>query len=469
MVSCGSLRLFARLHLERKTGETASFAFVHSGKHLAYGYLALGFGGLVLCAKGDECPQWKKWAADTGRSDDLIIIDACGKWRMNFIDLEANRQDAGGGFTINIVALLDEVSRAISGTGKASGEQKFWDDALHTLLANLVDLPVLADLHVSLPLLREIASSAPTSLEQLNDPKWHETSRCAQVLRDANENTLKADPAIRADFEECQTFWTQTFPALGDKTRSSIMLGFDILIRPLVTRPLRSLFSTDTNVRPEDTFDGKIIIVDLPVQNFKLAGRIANLLWKLCFQQAVLRRTTPAQKDTYLRPCFLYADESQNYVSKGDAEYVAVARSSRGATIFLVQNRESFRRVLGDNDAVDSLLANLQAKFFCANTGDTNEWASRILGQHWMQVIGTTASQSREESTQDLAKGGHNSGVNRNEQLRNFVEPSRFTTLKRGGALYNFQVEALVYNGGNLFTHDKGSVLPWRLLTFNQS
>jgi len=46
--------------------------------------------------------------------------------------------------------------------------------------------------------------------------------------------------------------------------------------RPLITQPLRKLFPTNTNIQPEDTFNGKIIIVDLPVQEFRLVGRIAQ-------------------------------------------------------------------------------------------------------------------------------------------------------------------------------------------------
>jgi len=82
---------------------------------------------------------------------------------------------------------------------------------------------------------------------------------------------------------------------------------FSIMVRSFNSRPLRKLFSTDTNIKPEDTFDGKIIIVDLPSQEFRLAGILANLAWKFCFQVAVMRRTPP--KDGYLRPVFLWADE----------------------------------------------------------------------------------------------------------------------------------------------------------------
>ena len=55
-------------------------------------------------------------------------------------------------------------------------------------------------------------------------------------------------------------------------------------------------------------------------------------------------------------------------------------------------------------------------------------------------------------------------GVSRSDQRRYLVEPARFTTLKRGGPAYGYQVEAIVYKGGHIF----GDGLPYTLLTFNQ-
>jgi type IV secretory pathway TraG/TraD family ATPase VirD4 len=239
-----------------------------------------------------------------------------------------------------------------------------------------------------------------------------------------------------------------------------------MLARPLITRPLRKIFCTDTNVRPEDAFDGKIIIVDLPIQEFRMAGRLASLAWKFCFQLAVLRRKPPT--NGYLRPVFMWCDEAQNFITDFDAEYQAVARSAGGCTVYLTQNRESFRRVLGNNDAVDALLGNLQAKFFCQNSGETNEWSAKLLGERWLKVTSVSAGQSRNDNTIGVPEQrNHNSGVSRSDQRRYFVEPATFTTLRRGGDLYNFQVDAIVFNGGHLFNNG-GESLPFKLITFIQ-
>src|ERR1700693_2445262 len=95
-------------------GATGSGKTSGPAKHLAYGYLAAGFGGLVLCAKVEERRQWQPWACETRRAHDLVIGEGAGKWRFNFLDWEASRPEASGGLTINIVAILDEIAGAIA-------------------------------------------------------------------------------------------------------------------------------------------------------------------------------------------------------------------------------------------------------------------------------------------------------------------------------------------------------------------
>lgn len=446
-------------------GATGSGKTSGAAKHLAYGYLAADFGGLVLCAKKEERIQWQKWAAECGRTDDLVIVDSTGDFRFNFLEWEASRPDASGGLTINIVAILDEIAGAIAhSAGKeGGGDNRFWEDSLHHLNINLVGLITFAGLRVSLPLMQDILNSAPLGLAQVADEKWRENSICAQTLVEAEKATAKASADVRADFEQCRKYWLLEYPVLSEKTRSIITLTFSMLVHPFITRPMRKLFASDTNVLPEHTFSGKIIIIDLPVQDYRLAGRVASLAWKYCFQIAVMRRSPPAKG--YLRPVFLWADEAQNFVTEHDAVYQAVARSAGGCTVYLTQNLASFRRALGNDDAVQSLLGNLQAKFFCQQgSSETNKWAAELLGERWVNT--TSTNFGRSDSGADQQHASH--GISRSEQRRYYLEPSRFTTLKRGGPLHDYQVECIVYNGGHLFAGGKQETLPYKMLVFNQ-
>jgi hypothetical protein len=450
-------------------GATGSGKTSGPAKHIAHVYLYAGYGGLVLCAKPEERGQWEAWAEACGRRDDLIIVDTASTETeeakcFNFLQWEAERSDPGGGLTINIVALLDEIANAIKGSdGKSGGgDNKFFDDALHHMNTNLVDLVVFSGLVLSLPLMRDIVLSAPQTLDEAQSPKWKETSVCAAVLQEAADRTATMDASAQADFEECRAYWTNEFPQVSFKTRSLITLQFSMLTRPFTTRPLRRLFCEQTTAYPEQTFDGKIIIVDLPIQSFRLAGRVSAMAWKFCFQVAVMRRQK-AEGAAYHRPVFLWADEAQNFITEQDAEYQAVARSAGGCTVYLTQNRESYRRVLGNDDTVDALLGNLQCKFFCQNSSpDTNEWATKLLGERYLFVDSEGSSFNSQSSSGSLSE-------NSSEQRRPYVEASDFSTLKRGGEVNKYQVEALVFNGGHLFTDpDTGEEVPYKLLTFRQ-
>ena len=80
-----------------------------SGQALAKSYLRAGFGGLVLCAKKDECETWQEYARETNRENDLIIFDESGDWRFPFLQYEVNRAGKGAGFTDNLVRLFTTV------------------------------------------------------------------------------------------------------------------------------------------------------------------------------------------------------------------------------------------------------------------------------------------------------------------------------------------------------------------------
>lgn len=450
-------------------GATGSGKTSGPGALLAKAYLKAGMGGLVLCSKVEERQQWEAWARATGRSADIVPVDTGNRARFNFLDWEAGRAGEGGGLTINIVALLDAIAGVFAqgdaGSGEGGGDNQFFRSALRHMLSNLVDLPLLASLPVSLPLMRLIAASAPLSLAQRDNPDWQKGSACWRILREADEAT-NDDPARWTDYEECRSYWEIDFPTLSDRTRSVITLMFSMMARAFVTRPLRTLFSEDTTIRPEDAFDGKIIIVDLPAQSFYEVGRAAALAWKHCFQQAVMRRAYSPRN----RPVFLWADEAQNFITEKDAEYQAVARSAGGCTVYLTQQREGIRRVLKSDDATENLINNLQTIFACQNNGQSNEWLSARIGSRYVKIATTNIGRSGPGGATDfLAEAGGQAGVSRTEQKRAFIEPARFTTLKRGGPQNQGHVEAVVYCGGKLFAQsDGGEPLPYKILTFRQ-
>src|ERR1700686_3500943 len=70
-------------------GATGSGKTSGPGQLLARAYLRAGMGGIVLVAISDERAQWEAWARATGRSEDIVTVDAGGRARFNFVDWHA--------------------------------------------------------------------------------------------------------------------------------------------------------------------------------------------------------------------------------------------------------------------------------------------------------------------------------------------------------------------------------------------
>jgi hypothetical protein len=113
-------------------------------------------------------------------------------------------------------------------------------------------------------------------------------------------------------------------------------------------------------------------------------------------------------------------------------------------------------------------LRNLQCKIYCQNSGETNEHAAKLLGERWVQAIGISTGTSRPTGMDTTTSAG----VNISDRRQYYLEPSAFTTLKRGGPKNDYQVESVVYNGGTLFVNTaepgKEELLPYTILTFKQ-
>jgi hypothetical protein len=453
-------------------GATGSGKTSGPGALLAKAYLKAGMGGLVLCAKAEERGQWQGWVRNAGRERDLVVFDAGGSERFDFLAWEAGRAREGGGQVINTVLLLDEIAAVAArasgaGTGGGGGDSAFFKDALHLMLVALVALAAAGEGPVTLQRLRELHGSAPRGMAQIRSKEWQERSPMArELMRLAMLDARQPDPERRADLAEIFAYWTGDYPELSDRTRSIIDMMFSMAVQPFLYSPLRQIFTGGGGtISPEAAFDGKIIVIDLPVQDLRIAGKVAALVWKHCFQIAVMRRSGPRGT---LRPVFLWADEAQNFITERDAEYQAVARSAGGCTVYLTQQYESISELIGKG-ATENLLSNLQTKFFCQNTGSTNEWAGKLIGERYRQVTNTSwggAAQHGEGGPS--GQGSTQAGISRSEQKRAYIEPSRFQSLRRGGPSNDHQVDAVVFCGGKLFGQGEGEPLPYKILTFRQ-
>src|ERR1700691_3209696 len=115
------------------TGGIGSGKSSGSGAMLAKSYLSAGFGGVVCCVTVDEAERWRRYAAETGRSQSLIVVDKTLRHRFNFLDYQMT---AGRGSVFEAVRVLIDILNAAEGRMDSGGDGKdqFWQQTLRELL-----------------------------------------------------------------------------------------------------------------------------------------------------------------------------------------------------------------------------------------------------------------------------------------------------------------------------------------------
>lgn len=418
-------------------------------RHMATSFLEAGFGGLVLCAKPSEAAKWLGFARATGRQDDVIVFSPeHPELRFNPFDYELRRSGRGGGYTQNVTALFQYLLEITEGKG-SSNKDPFWERAVIELLTYSTDVLRACGQPVSLLNINRLVQSSPKrddTVDEFYDDEWRDTSFCweclsvgAMALENAADNPYAE--SMRQDIEMAASYLVEEFPALSERTRTSILASFKGMALPFMRSPMREIFGTDTTLRIDDAFDrGKILIIDYPMREFAEVGRIVGAMMKYFYQTAVERR----QVEESTPPCFLFADEAQEFITSYDARFMATARESRCCTVFITQNISNlYAAVKAENVrfVVDSLLANFMTKVFCANADAlTNEWAAKLIAMSWQMKSSASTNMGQNTSM----------GSSLSQQLAYQVLPAEFNTLVKGGPP-DWIVETILFQGGRVF------------------
>ena len=393
-------------------GGTGSGKTSASGSALASAFLRAGFGGLVLCAKPEEAERWVKYAHACGRSRSVIRLDISGRHRFNFLDyLMALPPSEGGGLVDNAVNTLLRVLEAAQAGGASPAGQgespDFWHKAIRELLSHAIGSLFHAYGRITLDELLKLINSAPISEEQARDADFQTWSFCYSTMRRLFEGPKIPLPQREAAL--LVNYFGQTFGRLDPKTRSNIVITLSAEISPFLKGPLHTLFCTDTNIIPELTHEGVVLVLDLPIKRFEQMGVVAQMLIKYLWQKATERRAVHAGT----RPVFLFADEAQLFVSPYDLEFQSTARSALAASVYITQNLPSlYARIGGRNpqDQADAIIGNFQTKIFHANSDHrTNQWAADTIGRAMQRRFNRNWSES--ESAQTSSNQNRNWGV----------------------------------------------------------
>lgn len=417
-----------------------------AGNLLAGHYLNNGFGFLVLTAKESEKDLWIKYCRQYGREKDLVIFSPNSGHYYNFFEEELSRNDAGTGIAHNIADVLKTIIKSGNNDGQET-DKAFWNSTLQQLLVNSVDLCLLTK-NTKFEHVYKIIQSAPRSKQELQNAEWRLSSKCFRLIEHTAFHLSKAkdtpeNKKLKRRLQNIEDFFLESWVNLSEKTRSIVEQFFFSFGDRFMRDPLRDLFSNETTVRPEDTLNGKIIVIDLPVLIYDQTGRDAQVLWKYLWQRAMQRRKIANNS----RPVCLWVDEFQNFINPDyDIQFQSIAREYRACTVYITQNLPNFYLNAGGGEIgkirFKALAGNLGTKFFLANSDpETNDYASELIGKSWQW----SANQGQTTGEKMSFSSGQS------ETLQYIVEPSEFTKLATGGQNNNYLVQAYVHRQGKTF------------------
>lgn len=415
--------------------------------HVMRALLRCGCGGLFLCYKNDAAHDYQTMIDQEGRSADVIHFrddPNTPPYAFNFLTYEANHGSESGAIIENIVAALMQANEVL-GRSSSNSADPFWDDAMRKLLRNCLEVAIDADDQgrVDLSTISEMVVSLPQSSL---DVRMSDDLLAIQLLEKAEWKR----PERQRELSLARRYFTVEWPRMADRMRSSIAEVLSVLLDAFVRDPIRKLLLGQMTCSPDDILAGKIVIVDVPIQQYKRVAKIAGVIWKNAVQRAIEARVDREGKNNdAVRPVFIAADEAQAWATWQDQEFQNVARSARGIAVYATQNLPNFFAEMGADakgkERVKSLLANLQTRLFCQNSDpETNTWASDTIGK----IIVKRTSRNKHHWF------GHTIGINESEQVDYDLHPRAFTTLKRGGQPFGYQVEAIVTAQSQVFQHN---------------
>ena len=311
-------------------------------------------------------------------------------------------------------------------------------------MRNAIDIVGVAHNGVTLQHLHQLILDAPSSPSEARSKEWAEHSFLVTCLEKA-EAEIEAGRVSQKrhhDFAKAVQYFTKEYPGLSEKTRSIIVSSFTSMADVLTRGEMHNLFCTGTNVFPEMSRHGHVLVLDLPIKKWGHTGRIAQLIFKYVWQKAMERGLSQDIK----RPVFLWADEAQFFMSPYDMEFQTTVRSSKVSTVYLTQNLENYYAAIQEETRVKSILSNLNTKIFHANSdATTNEWASGMIAKSMQDNIS--------HSNSDKEKSGIS--TNFSQELRSDVEPQEFTRMRGGTDRNNKMVDAILFQSGRIFSNGK--------------
>lgn len=339
-------------------------------------------GGLIFDIKGDVKEAVSQFAAATNR--ELVVLGPHHR-RMNLID----------GLTPEVAASFLKSAFLLGNRGNVDS---FWVDTASELCRNTLGmlsfLPNRYDLQSLHQYLFELDSQ-----ETINN----EIDALLQTLPEKEARLLKT---------YCN-YHDLIFSHFDAKIKSGVNATIAQALAPFNHPDLLDAFcSSHTEpAKMQDSLNGTVYLVDMPLSIWGLGGKVAYTFIKLRFFNLMQNRNQhPTQNKN--NPVFFMCDEYQEIVSANrdglsDLNFWDKSRSSKTIGIISSQSIASFYAALGSHDLAHALLQNFRQKL-CLRTEDpvTLDFMERLVGRARVKKVSDSMGNQHQSKTISESREG---------------------------------------------------------------
>jgi type IV secretory pathway TraG/TraD family ATPase VirD4 len=407
-------------------GDTGAGKTSTSLRKILRSQLRYGLGMLIPCVKKSDAEMYVRHAQECGRGSDVILVGPGHAARYNFLRDEAARPGAELETLVHLLNRLSGKDAAKDGVQNA----QFFKGGADQIYRNAIELLQFAEEPVDVIGFSKILRSYARSREEVSTEEWHQRSHVAWLIRKATQLHPRDERLGRVMY-----YWMKELPGTYSGQRDAFASNVSVAIDPLTRGRVSELFQGESNVGPELLFEGKIIIIDVPIKEHFEAASLCGKIWLLMAQCAIERRKIDLKTPTTTRPVSLFLDECENYaMGKLDVDFQSTCRSQLCPVTRAIQSFNFLEVAYGNATMAKSIAEMMVTKVFHAVNGDTVKYG--------VELIGNTLQLER-----SLNGNGKDRSENVHESSKPDCPPWEFTSLERAQEP-DFTSEAIVYQSG---------------------
>lgn len=302
-------------------------------------------GMLILDVKGNYYSEVLRFARDCGRENDIIPIQISGKYKYNPLDNPSLKPTVLANRLKTILLLFSP-----------NNSESYWIDKAETVLAESIKLCRLYNNnYVSFLELHNLITDTNYYMSKID------ALREQFIHNKFNKNQIY-------DLLSAIKFFEKEFNLLDSRTLN--------ILKSEITR-ITNCFISDSEVVStfcpskdeinflgfKDVIDtGKIVVLNMNINEYKNLSKIIATYLKLDFQTEVLRKLSQGANN--IHPTAFISDEYSEYVSATDANFFSQSRESKCINVVSTQSYTSLLNALNNKYAVEVIIQNLVNKLW---------------------------------------------------------------------------------------------------------